>query len=154
MTAFETVQRVTQGDRVVHVVEGEDLFSPPGTGKPFRFFGQQPGPACDDQDVMADLRTVFEVDRVRLDVHAFDFTCEEPYAVVKLVRTGADYVPGFGHAEGQEEQAGLIDVVTLAVDHGDLGIVAVLPVETVRRQGTAGSGSDDRDALAHCLPIP
>ena len=69
--------------------------------------------------------------------------------VVDLRVTGPDDLARVGQPERNEQQAGLVDVAVVAVDHRDLGGVAVDPAQPVRGQRAAGAGAEDHDAMAH-----
>ena len=52
-------------------------------------------------------------------------------------------------AEGDEQQARLVDVAVVAVDDDDLQFVPALAAEAVGDQGAAGPASQDDDPFAH-----
>ena len=67
----------------------------------------------------------------------------------QLLTTRSDDPVRLLEAEGDEQQAGLVDMAVVAVDDGDLGLVSVEPLKAVRDKRSAGPRFDDDDPVPH-----
>ena len=94
------------------------------------------------------------MDRPSRDLDPVDSSRPEFDAVVKLPRPRPDDVSGLGQAEWQEQQSGLVDMVTRLVDDGDRDILAVFTPEPVGGQRATGAGADYHYVFAHRLIMP
>jgi DNA-binding transcriptional ArsR family regulator len=72
----------------------------------------------------------------------------EDDAAVQLPPARADDLVDVGEIEGDEEQAGLVDVAVVAIDDMDLGRVRIeATAQPVRGHRAAGSAAEDHDLL-------
>ena len=145
----EPGQRGLQGHGPFVVVEGMHRVAPAGAGQPFGLLGHQARAGGDHQDVVGQRRAVLQVDLVTLGVHPVDGGAVVVDAVVQLPRAGSHEVFRSGEAEGHEQQPGLVDVVVVVVDDGDVHVVAQVTAQPVGRQRTAGAAAEDHDSLGH-----
>ena len=112
----------------------------PGPEQALGLLGHQPGSGRDDEDVVAEGRTVAEVHLVGLDVDVVDRRFDELDAVVQLPFARTHDVLGVRQPERHEQQTRLVDVPVVLVDHRDDGLVE-------RRTGAAGGW---RSACRRC----
>ena len=149
-TAVEGGQGGAERGRTFGGVEGEDLLHPARTGQALGLLGHQAGAGGDDEHVVGERGAVGEVHLVGLDVDAVDGGLDEPDAVVQLPLPRPHDVLAVGQAERHEQQARLVDVAVVLVDHGDLGLVrAVEAPEAVGGQRAAGAAAEDHDPRGH-----
>jgi hypothetical protein len=81
-------------------------------------------------------------------VDVVDPGAAEGNAVAQLPLPPPDEMGQVSLAERDEQQAGLVDVLGVLVDHHDLGVLRrVGPAQPVRGQGPAGAAAQDHDAL-------
>ena len=75
-------------------------------------------------------------------------------ARVELTATGANDVLGMGQPEGNEQQARLVDMAIVLIDHRDGRLAAPISLsQAVGGQGPAGSAAQDDDAMHVRTPI-
>src|SRR6266516_6781254 len=76
----------------------------------------------------------------------------EDHAVAELAAAGAHELLDRGQSEGDEEQAGLVDVAIVSVDDVDLGLVGVeAAAEPVGGHRAARPAAEDQDLFPrHC----
>ena len=113
--------------------------SQPGAGETLGLLGQQRRAGGDDEHVVGDRLAVGEVHGVVCRLDPVDLGDSELDAVVDLRMAGPNDLGRVGQAERDEQQAGLVDVSVVAVDHCDLGGVPVGPAQPVRGQRAAGA---------------
>ena len=87
---------------------------------------------------------------VGLDVDVVDRGLDEVDPVVQLAVARSHDVLGVGQAERHEQQARLVDVAVVLVDHRDRGVVRrVEPAQPVGDQRAAGPATEDHDPRGH-----
>jgi len=139
-----------QADGAGQVVEGEDLLAPAGTGEPLGLLREEGGAGGDDEDVVGHPYAAAEVHRPRVQVDPLDACLFVVHGGVQLLRAGADKVVRLGRPEGDEQQAGLVDVVVVLVHDGDPAVVLVIhAAQPVGRQCASGAASEYHDVCAH-----
>ena len=123
-------------------------FSQPGPGQPAGFLGQQAGSGGHHEDVVLQRLPVIEVHAVAGQVDMVHPGLTEGDAVPQLLLPLPDEVGQVGPAEGHEQQARLVDVLRVLVDHHNLGVLqGVGPPQPVGGQGPARAAAEDHDAL-------
>jgi hypothetical protein len=115
----------------------------------------QPRAGGHDQDVVAQCGPVPEVDPVVLHVDVVDPGLAVADAGAKLRPARAGYPPHVGPAERDEQQPGLVNVVTVAVRHDNLdGLRPVGSPQPVRDQRPAGAATEDDDPFHAANLVP
>ena len=112
--------------------------------------------ARDDQHVVGEHRPVVEQHLVALDPDLFDLVLVEDDAVAQLAPPRPHDLSYLRESEGHEEQAGLVDVLVVAVDDVDLGLVTVEAVaQPVGGHRPTRSAAEDHDLFPrHVLSPP
>ena len=152
-SALEPLQRSRQRGSPFQVVEREDPLHPARPGQPLRLLGDQAGAGGHHQDVVEERRPVRQVHAPGLDVDVPDPALAELDARVELLVAGADDAVRVGQTERHEQQARLVDVTIIAVDHGDRDVGQLL-AEPVRGQGATRARSQDDHPCAHGCALP
>jgi hypothetical protein len=129
-------------------IEGEDALAPPRARQALRLLGLQPRAGRDDEHVVKQDAAVVEDDVAAISPDLAHLLLVEHDAVSELPAALPRDLVGARHPEGDEEEAGLIDVPVVAVDHVDLDLVRVeAPPEPVRHHRPAGAAAQDDDPL-------
>ena len=124
------------------------LLAPARAGRALGLLGHQARARGHDQRVVGERLAAGEVDRPGLDVDAVDPADHVVDAVVQLRAARAHEVLGAGHAEGDEEEARLVDVAVVLVDDGDLQVTLVeAAAQPVGHQRATGPPAQDDDAV-------
>ena len=83
---------------------------------------------------------------VRLDL--LDLGHDEVHALWDEVPPGPEEAGGVEHLEGDEQEAGLIEMVLVLVDEGDVpGLGGELLAELVRHDGACSACTEDEERL-------
>ncbi len=139
-----------EGGGTFGCVEGEDLLHPAWSGEALGLFGDQAGAGGDDEDVVGERGAAGEVHLVGIDVDVVDVGLDETDPGVELPLPRSHDVLAVGEAERDEQQARLVDVAVVLVDHDDLGLVrAVEAPEAVGGQRAARTAAKDHDPRGH-----
>ncbi len=87
---------------------------------------------------------------VAVDVDVVDLGLDEPDPGMQLGTARAHDLVHRRQAEGDEEQAGLVHVAVVTIDHHDVcRLTGERLAEPVRHQRPAGAAAEDDDALCH-----
>ena len=153
--AGESVQRPAQRLGALGGVEGEDVLLPARTGQPVGLLRLQPRAGGHDQHVVAQRGPVPEVYPVVLHVDVVDPGLAVADAGAELRPARAGYPPHVSPAERDEQQPGLVHVVSVAVHHDDLGgLRPAGPPQPVRDQRPAGAATEDDDPFHAATLVP
>ena len=152
-SALEPLQRRRQRGGPFEVVEGEDPLHPARPRQTVGLLGDQAGAGGHHQHVVDERRPVRQVHPPGVDVDVPDRALVEVDARVELLVSGTDDAVRVGQAERHEQQARLVDVTIVAVDHGDRDVGQLL-AEPVRGQGATRARSQDDHPCAHGCAFP
>ncbi len=143
-----------QGMGAYGVVEGEDPLVPAWAGHALGLLGLEAHAACHDEHVVGQHGSVVEQHLVPVDQDLRDLVLVEDHAVAELAAARTHDLLDRGQTKGDKEQAGLVDVLVVAVDDVDLGLVGVeAAAQPVGGHRAAGPAAEDHDLLpVHDVP--
>ena len=148
--AVEGGQRRLQRGGPLGGVEGQHLVHPPRAGQTVGLLQYEGGAAGHDQNVVAECVAALEMDLLGGDVHPVDRPIDEVDAPVQLAGAGSDDVLDVGQPERHEQQARLVHVAVVLVDHRYRHLLgAEAAAQPVGGQRPAGAAAEDHNTTGH-----
>ena len=137
-------------------VKGEDLLHPTGACHALGLVGLKLRAGRDDERVVGERAAVVEMDSVLVELDVVDTRLVECDPTVQLAGSRPDDLLDCGRvaqrtAECRDaQQAGLVDVPVVFVDHRNLEVgFGIALAKAVGHQRAAGAATEDHDLLLH-----
>jgi hypothetical protein len=141
----QSLSFLRQGDRAVVAVELVDGLAPLRSQHAVGLIGPRAHTGGDDQHVVGELASVGERDHLLLGAHHVDLAVLQIHTRVQCGATRLGYLRGLVRAERHEQVAGLVAVIVIGIDDGDLPLALVqFLVELVGRHRSGGSTTQNQ----------